>query len=94
MQMLVNIPDWVVRVWFGVVHELVIKKLDGNSFINRYLRDIFLSLGILTLRKSRLVFISAFGREDEKSRSPIVTNDVCTETEIRVRTRSALRERN
>lgn len=52
------IDDLCIEVHFGVVHNLVVDVLFGTSFINLYIRSIFLAEYELVPRHSQHVAIS------------------------------------
>lgn len=78
----VRIEALVVRVWFSIVHGLVIYILVGTFVMNRHVQGIFFFSRILTQRESRQVYISALTRKNEKLTNAFVTKDVSTMTKI------------
>lgn len=72
----VHIGDLEVPVWFGVVHEPAVEILVITFFMNCCVRGTFPPIRRITLRRAKLVYISAMKFEKETSKSLIVTNNV------------------
>lgn len=79
--LLAQIGNFEVRACFGVVTELALDLPVVALLINRYVRGIFSCWRKITLKESRPVYISAFGRGSKKSIHAIVTSVVCTVVE-------------
>lgn len=68
MLMLVRIGDLEVLVWFGLVNKISDDILIGSFFINRCVRGILPYSRRITLPKLKPFYISAIGRESNKSK--------------------------
>lgn len=72
--------DLEVPVCFRVLNALYVNILPGTTYINRYVRHFLLSSGESPLGRSRPLYISVVGHENEELTRWVVANEILTVT--------------